>query len=121
MTMKQKMTMSKRWLPLAAAALIAVSASPVLADGAISLDPNLKEYAATEGISGNLNSVGSDTLNNLMTFWAEAFKKHYPNVNIQVEGKGSSTAPPALISGTAQLGPMSRQMKSSEIDEFEKA
>jgi phosphate transport system substrate-binding protein len=74
----------------------------------------------TSGISGNLSSVGSDTLNNLMTLWAEAFKQLYPNVRIQIEGKGSSTAPPALISGTAQIGPMSRPMKPSEIDEFEK-
>ena len=55
-----------------------------------------------------------------MTLWAESFKKHYPNVQIQIEGKGSSTAPPALIAGTAQLGPMSREMKPTEIDEFEK-
>jgi phosphate transport system substrate-binding protein len=67
-----------------------------------------------------LNSIGSDTLNNLMTFWVESFGKQYPNVKIQVEGKGSSTAPPALIEGTSQLGPMSREMKSEEIDQFEK-
>ena len=70
-------------------------------------------------MSGTINSIGSDTLNNLITLWAEGFRKQYPNVKIQVEGKGSSTAPPALIEGTAQLGPMSRTMKSSEIDAFE--
>jgi phosphate transport system substrate-binding protein len=86
----------------------------------VDVDPAIPAYSQTSGISGNLNSIGSDTLNNLMTFWAEGFKKEYPNVNIQIEGKGSSTAPPALIAGTAQLGPMSREMKSSEIDEFEK-
>lgn len=86
----------------------------------IQVDPAIPVYAPVSGVSGNLNSIGSDTLNNLMTLWAEGFKKAYPNVNIQVEGKGSSTAPPALIEGTAQLGPMSRPMKSSEIDEFEK-
>jgi phosphate transport system substrate-binding protein len=64
--------------------------------------------------------VGSDTLNNLMTLWAEQFNRFYPNAKIQIEGKGSSTAPPALISGTAQLGPMSREMKGTEIDQFEK-
>lgn len=84
------------------------------------LDPELPEYKAVSGVSGNLNSIGSDTLNNLMTLWAEGFKKSYPNVNIQIEGKGSSTAPPALIEGTAQLGPMSRPMKGEEIDAFEK-
>ncbi len=70
----------------------------------------LPEYSKTDGVTGNLNSIGSDTLNNLMTLWAETFRKLYPNVNIQIEGKGSSTAPPALIAGTAQLGPMSRAM-----------
>ena len=72
------------------------------------------------GVSGNINSVGSDTMNNLMTLWAETFQKLYPNVKIQIEGKGSSTAPPALIAGTSQFGPMSRAMKSTEIDQFEK-
>ena len=84
------------------------------------VDPGVKPYKRVAGISGNLNSIGSDTLNNLMTLWAEAFRAQYPNVNIQIEGKGSSTAPPALISATSQLGPMSREMKSKEIDDFEK-
>jgi phosphate transport system substrate-binding protein len=87
---------------------------------ALKVDKTLKKYQAVGGVSGNLNSIGSDTLNNLMTMWAEGFRKKYPNVNIQIEGKGSSTAPPALTAGTAQLGPMSREMKSSEIDAFEK-
>ncbi len=86
----------------------------------ISAMDNQPEYTPVSGISGNLNSVGSDTLNNLMTFWAEGFQAIYPNVNIQIEGKGSSTAPPALIEGTSQLGPMSREMKSTELDAFEK-
>jgi phosphate transport system substrate-binding protein len=87
---------------------------------AVQVDKSIKGYSKTSGVSGNLNSIGSDTLNNLMTLWAEAFQKQYPNVKIQIEGKGSSTAPPALISGTAQLGPMSRLMKPEEIDSFEK-
>jgi len=107
----------KKWL-LSATALVAFSANTALAEN-ISVDSALKGYAKTEGVSGNLNSIGSDTLNNLMTFWAEGFRKQYPNVNIQIEGKGSSTAPPALIEGTAQIGPMSREMKKSEIEAFE--
>jgi len=87
---------------------------------AVKVEPGISAYQKTSGVSGNLNSVGSDTMNNLMTLWGEAFAKMYPNVKIQVEGKGSSTAPPALIAGTAQFGPMSRQMKPSEIDAFEK-
>lgn len=101
--------------------LAAVALAAALPAGAqIQLDPALGNYEKTSGISGNLNSIGSDTLNNLMTLWAEGFRAQYPNVRIQIEGKGSSTAPPALISGTAQLGPMSRSMKANEIDDFEK-
>ena len=86
----------------------------------VKVDPALTPYKAVSGVSGSISSIGSDTLNNLMTYWAESFNKFYPNAKIQIEGKGSSTAPPALISGTAQLGPMSRPMKGTEIDQFEK-
>lgn len=82
-------------------------------------DKGIKSYTKTIGIRGNASSIGSDTMNNLMALWLESFKKNYPMVNIQIEGKGSSTAPPALIEGTAQFGPMSRPMKSKEIDDFE--
>lgn len=86
----------------------------------VEVDAAIPEYKTVSGVTGNLNSIGSDTLNNLMTLWAEGFKALYPNVNIQIEGKGSATAPPALIEGTAQLGPMSRAMKQEEMDAFEK-
>ena len=83
------------------------------------VDSDLPEYKAISGVSGNVNSIGSDTLNNLMTLWAEEYAKFYPNVNIQIQGAGSSTAPPALTEGTSNFGPMSREMKSSEIEAFE--
>jgi phosphate transport system substrate-binding protein len=101
------------------AVTIAVGEMAMAQDG-VKLDPGLDSYKAVSGVSGNLSSVGSDTLNNLMTLWAESFSKFYPNIKIQIEGKGSSTAPPALIAGTAQLGPMSRPMRGTEIDQFEK-
>jgi phosphate transport system substrate-binding protein len=83
------------------------------------VDPALPSYQKVSGISGSLSSIGSDTMNNMMTLWAETFKKMYPNVNIMIEGKGSTTAPAALIGGTAQFGPMSRPMRQGEIDQFE--
>jgi phosphate transport system substrate-binding protein len=104
-----------------AAALVAFASLGGLALAqAVKVDDSIVAYAKTSGVSGNINSVGSDTMNNLMTLWAESFLKLYPNVKIQVEGKGSSTAPPALITGTAQFGPMSRAMRATEIDQFEK-
>ncbi len=89
---------------------------PLLAQAA---EDELPTYERVSGISGNLSSTGSDTLANLMTLWTEAFKKEYPNVNIQVQAAGSSTAPPALTEGTSNFGPMSRQMKDKEIEAFE--
>jgi phosphate transport system substrate-binding protein len=103
---------------VALTAAVAGGVGPATAQ--VQVDPALPAYKPVAGVSGNISSIGSDTLNNLMTLWAEQFRKFYPNAKIQIEGKGSSTAPPALISGTAQLGPMSREMKGTEIDQFEK-
>ena len=86
----------------------------------VKVDADLGTYQATSGVSGNLSSVGSDTLANLMTLWAEEYKRFYPNVNIQIQAAGSSTAPPALTEGTSNLGPMSRKMKDKELASFEK-
>ena len=93
-----------------------VAAGPALAQ---KVDPAIPAYTKTSGVSGNLSSVGSDTLANLMTLWAEDFKRAYPNVNIQIQAAGSSTAPPALTEGTSNVGPMSRAMKDKEIQAFE--
>lgn len=101
-------------LGAAAATLAMVAAAP-------KIDSSLPTYRATSGVSGSIKSIGSDTMNNLMTLWGEEFKGLYPSVQIEVEGKGSSTAPPALIEGQSQFGPMSRPMKSSEVDKFEAA
>ena len=79
----------------------------------------LPEYKTVSGVAGNLSSVGSDTLANLMTLWSEEFKRLYPNVNVQIQAAGSSTAPPALTEGTSNLGPMSRKMKNREVQAFE--
>ncbi|GIW79856.1 MAG: phosphate-binding protein PstS [Gemmatales bacterium] len=88
--------------------------------GEADVDPKLPDYKPARGVSGTIKSVGSDTMNNLMTLLTESFNKIYPNVQAEIEGKGSSTAPPALIAGTALFGPMSRPMKSQEIDAFKK-
>ncbi|MBR2655572.1 MAG: phosphate ABC transporter substrate-binding protein PstS family protein [Loktanella sp.] len=103
------------------AASIAVVASMLAttAVAQVTVHPDLPSYEPTSGVSGNLTSIGSDTLNNLMTLWAEGFRGFYPNVAVEVQGAGSGTAPPALVQGTAQFGPMSRAMRGTEIEEFE--
>jgi phosphate transport system substrate-binding protein len=90
-----------------------------VANAVQTVDAGVPEYQKASGISGNLSSVGSDTLANLMTLWAEEFNRAYPNVNIQIQAAGSSTAPPALTEGTSNLGPMSREMKDDELQAFE--
>jgi phosphate transport system substrate-binding protein len=101
-------------------ALGVIGLASLVSFSSLAIDKNLPEYKKTSGISGNLSSVGSDTLANMMTFWAEEFKRTYPNVNVQIQAAGSSTAPPALTESTSNLGPMSRKMKSREIEAFEK-
>ncbi len=105
--------MKKLVLALSAATLFAGAAQ------AQQVDQSLGNYEPVSGVSGNLPSIGSDPLNNLMTLWSEGFRGFYPNVAIQIQGAGSGTAPPALVEGTAQFGPMSRPMRGSEIEEFE--
>ena len=105
---------------IAGAALCVLAAAAAAPAQTVKVEAGIPAYQKSSGVSGSLSSVGSDTMNNLMTLWGEAFAKLYPNVKIQVEGKGSSTAPPALIAGTAQFGPMSRAMRATEIDQFEK-
>ncbi len=100
--------------------LLLLTAVPVRSQ-TIEVDPRIPAYHAARGISGSAGSIGSDTMNNLMALWLEGFRRYYPNVNVQIEGKGSSTAPPALIEGTARFGPMSRSMKATEVDKFEAA
>ena len=98
----------------ASAALVSGTAGAVQ-----TVDAGIPDYQKASGIAGNLSSVGSDTLANLMTLWAEEFNREYPNVNIQIQAAGSSTAPPALTEGTSNLGPMSREMKDDELEAFE--
>lgn len=109
----------KRMTRKAVLAMVALLVMPVTA-AAAAVDPKLPAYQATSGISGNMSSMGSDTLNNLMTLWAETYRNFYPNVAIEIQGAGSGTAPPALTEATANFGPMSRAMRASEIEAFER-
>ncbi|EZQ18168.1 PstS family phosphate ABC transporter substrate-binding protein [Halopseudomonas bauzanensis] len=101
------------------AAITVAAAGMAAGTSFANVDADLKAYERVGGVSGNLSSVGSDSLANMMTLWAEEFKRHYPNVNVQIQAAGSSTAPPALTEGTSSLAPMSRKMKDSELQAFE--
>jgi phosphate transport system substrate-binding protein len=112
------MKLKKLVMSLGLAGMAAASSLTSLSAFA-AVDSAIPTYKKASGVSGNVSSVGSDTLANMMTLWAEEFKRQYPNVNIQIQAAGSSTAPPALTEGTSNLGPMSRKMKDKEIEAFE--
>jgi phosphate transport system substrate-binding protein len=100
---------------------VAVLAANVIAvPAAIALDQSLPAYQAVTGISGQIKSVGSDRLGHEITLWAKAFKGLYPDVKIEIEASGSAKAPPALLQGASQFGPMSRAMTAEEAEAFEK-
>ena len=107
-------------MKLSMVTLLAIFGVQAACIGQVKIDPKLPDYTPGVPVAGAIKSVGSDTMNNMMTLWSEGFRKFYPNVKIEIEGKGSSTAVPALVQGTANFGPMSRAAKPAEQNEFEK-
>ncbi len=92
----------------------------VLSAHALEVDPQLPAYGPVPVGAAQIKSVGSDTMGELMRGWASGFKKLNPNVEIDIDSRGSGTAPAALLDAASQLGPMSRPMRSDEYGPFEK-
>lgn len=103
-------------LVMAVCSHISTGAAP--AADQITVDPRIPHYQKGGALSGTLTSIGSNTMSSLMVYWEKGFRKYHPTVQIQMDAKGSGTAPAALIAGTAQLGPMSRVMMQPEIKAF---
>jgi phosphate transport system substrate-binding protein len=99
---------------------VAIATATALTSTAIAFDSSLPSYQPVTGLSGQLKFVGSDTLSSEMEGWAKEFMALYSDVKVLVEAKGSATAPPALLQGRSQLGPMSRFMTNDEADAFAK-
>lgn len=78
------------------------------------------EYKPAQPFSGTLRSVGADTMEALMQLWIDDFKQLHPGLNFTMEAKASGTAGPALTGGSADLGPVAREMLPAEEQEFEK-
>ena len=88
------------WMCLAAFGGLSL---PLAMQAQVKVDPKLPDYKAVGGVSGSLKSIGSDTMSNEMTYWAEGFSKFYPNIQREIESKGSGTAPPAVDRRDRQL------------------
>ena len=50
-----------------------------------------EDYQRRPGVVGKAVAVGSDTMANMMTLWAEEFEKIYPQASIEIDVTGSST------------------------------
>lgn len=96
-----------------------VPPQPVHAPAAAAKEVSLPAYTAERPVSGELRSVGSDSMEPLMALWGEDFKKFHPRVSTHFICKGSGTAPKALIEGSAFMGQMSREMSDQELAAFQ--
>ena len=63
---------------------------------------------------------GSNTVFPIAQLWIEEFKKLHPDLQVTLEGAGSSTGIAALFNGTTDIANSSRWLKPSEIERMNK-
>tara|TARA_R110000751_G_scaffold307830_1_gene432470 strand:+ start:67636 stop:68607 length:972 start_codon:yes stop_codon:yes gene_type:complete len=100
-------------------AVIITTVFGLSAHSALAIDSKITKYQSKSTFKGELHSIGSDTLANLMAFWTDEFKTIYPEITVTLHSEGSATAPPALLNGAANIAPMSREMTTNELNAFE--
>ncbi len=74
--------------------------------------------APSGGLSGQLQLVGSTTVQPLAELLADAFMDMHADVTIDVQGGGSSVGVTSAGEGTVDIGMASRAVKDSEMGEF---
>jgi phosphate transport system substrate-binding protein len=79
----------------------------------------LPVYRSSRPVAGRIRSTGSDTMDLLVAKWEADFKAMNPELRVVHEGRGSSTAIPALLEGRAEIGPMSRAPLPAEEQRFQ--
>jgi phosphate transport system substrate-binding protein len=102
--------------PVVAPALEIVSIPPTDIDA--SPYPTFMEDPA---ITGTIRCVGSSAVGLVLNAVRPQFRSSQPDIALEVISSGSGAAPKALASGEADLAPMSRAMKPSELEAIEKA
>ena len=84
------------------------------------LDPGLPDYVPVpQNLTGILHVVGSDTMDVVTFGWIQLFRKYHPNIHVTIEARSSLTACPALLSGAADLGTITRRPPDDDIAAFE--
>ncbi len=72
----------------------------------------------SQGASGTIAIGGSSTVQPLAEKWGKAFEAKNPDVKITVQGGGSSAGVKGCAEGIFDIGAASREMKSSEADQW---
>jgi phosphate transport system substrate-binding protein len=96
----------------------AAVAQPALSAHFTAILATLSTYTPKQAVEGRLRSIGSDTMDRVMASAETGFQHFHPNLRIQHEGRGSSTAIPGLVEGMCDIGPMSRPTKPAEVTRF---
>ncbi len=92
---------------LAAIFAVAVLALAVLSAGCVNTD-------TPSGTTGTISVAGSTTVLPVAQAVAEVYMKNHANADIQISGGGSGVGVTTVSSGTADIGMLSRDLKSSE-------
>ncbi|WP_400234721.1 substrate-binding domain-containing protein [Methanomethylophilus alvi] len=84
----------------------------------IAVDSSAPAYKSTidDKTSYSITIQGSTTVNPIMMAVEEEYEKIHPNVRISITANGSGTGAAAAIDGTADIGMLSRDLKTSETD-----
>ena len=91
----------------------------IVAEGYIYVDDAAADYAAAEGLSGNIQVGGSTSVSPLMEKLAEEYMTLNPDVTIDIQSTGSTAGMTGAIDGVLDIGMASRELTDEEAAELE--
>ncbi len=103
------------WLLLACFAKMACC---VAEEQQVSLPPS-DPYCPKQEVLGEIQIVGSTTMQQLGALWADGFKQIHPQVQVKIDCRGSETAPLKLAKNQKAIGLMSRPLDESQRGKLE--
>ena len=110
--------MSRKTFMLTGLLVLALAASGCRPTPAPTPTPAPSSTPAEAGLSGKIVEAGSTTVQPLAEKLAEAFSAKYPQVQITVQGGGSSVGVKSAGQGTVDVGAASREVKDSEREKY---
>jgi phosphate transport system substrate-binding protein len=84
----------------------------------VQVDDALRSYAAEARLKGSVRGAGSPVAGMLLQVMSDPFRQFQPDVRVELTLGGTSTGPPALLSGAAQMALMGRRYTDAETSAF---